>query len=192
MKKILLVGAGGHAESCIDVLEKEKKFKIIGLVDNKKKVGSKILGYRVVGQDKDLKILKKKANYALVTIGQIGVTSIRKKIFLKLKKLGFKIPTIISSNSYVSKYSNIGEGTIIHHGAVVNTSANIGTNCIINSKALIEHNSIIGDHTHIATAAIINGNVEIGEECFIGSSSTIRNNIKIKKQTFVKMGAKVS
>ena len=192
MKKILLVGAGGHAESCIDVLEKEKKFKIIGLVDNKKKIGSKILDYRVVGQDKDLKILKKKANYALVTIGQIGVTSIRKKIFLKLKKLGFKIPTIISSKSYVSKYSNIGEVTIIHHGAVVNTSANIGTNCIINTKALIEHNSIIGDHTHIATAAIINGNVEIGEECFIGSSSTIRNNIKIKKQTFVKMGAKIS
>ena len=32
-KKIILVGSGGHAEACIDVIESEKKFKILGLVD---------------------------------------------------------------------------------------------------------------------------------------------------------------
>ena len=37
MKKIILVGAGGHCVSCIDVIEKEKKFKIFGLVNNEKK-----------------------------------------------------------------------------------------------------------------------------------------------------------
>ena len=37
MKKIILVGAGGHCTSCIDVIEMEKKFKIAGLIDNKKK-----------------------------------------------------------------------------------------------------------------------------------------------------------
>ena len=37
-KKIILVGSGGHAEACIDVIESEKKkFKILGLVDIKKK-----------------------------------------------------------------------------------------------------------------------------------------------------------
>ena len=36
-KKLILIGAGGHALSCIDVIEAEKKFKIIGLVDNSKK-----------------------------------------------------------------------------------------------------------------------------------------------------------
>ena len=35
-KKIILVGSGGHAEACIDVIESEKKFKILGLVDIKK------------------------------------------------------------------------------------------------------------------------------------------------------------
>jgi UDP-perosamine 4-acetyltransferase len=37
MKKIILIGAGGHCKSTIDVIEKEKKYKIVGLVDNKKK-----------------------------------------------------------------------------------------------------------------------------------------------------------
>ena len=36
-KNIILIGAGGHAKVCIDVIESEKKFKIVGLIDNKKK-----------------------------------------------------------------------------------------------------------------------------------------------------------
>ena len=37
MKKIILIGAGVIRRSCIDVIQQEKKFKIVGLVDNKKK-----------------------------------------------------------------------------------------------------------------------------------------------------------
>ena len=37
MKKILIFGAGGHANSCIDVIEAENKFKIIGLIGKKKR-----------------------------------------------------------------------------------------------------------------------------------------------------------
>jgi FlaA1/EpsC-like NDP-sugar epimerase len=46
MNNIILVGAGGHCKSCIDVIEKEKKYKIIGLVDNKKK--GVILNYKIL------------------------------------------------------------------------------------------------------------------------------------------------
>ena len=36
-KNIILIGAGGHATSCIDVIETTNKFKIIGLIDKKNK-----------------------------------------------------------------------------------------------------------------------------------------------------------
>ena len=36
-KNIILIGAGGHTTSCIDVIEATNKYKIIGLVDKKKK-----------------------------------------------------------------------------------------------------------------------------------------------------------
>ena len=38
MKEIILIGAGGHAISCIDVIEESKKFKISGIVDNDKSI----------------------------------------------------------------------------------------------------------------------------------------------------------
>ena len=37
MKKLILVGAGGHAKSCLEVIELTKKFKILGFIDNSKK-----------------------------------------------------------------------------------------------------------------------------------------------------------
>ena len=36
MKKIILIGAGGH-ESCLDVINLTKKFKILGFIDKDKK-----------------------------------------------------------------------------------------------------------------------------------------------------------
>ena len=37
MKKIILIGAGGHCKSCVDVIEK-KKYKIIKIFDKNKKI----------------------------------------------------------------------------------------------------------------------------------------------------------
>ena len=37
MKKIIIIGAGGHAKSCLDVIEsKNNLYKVVGFVDNKK------------------------------------------------------------------------------------------------------------------------------------------------------------
>ena len=63
-KNIILIGAGGHAKVCIDVIESEKKFKIIGLIDNKKK--GKFLNYDILGNDKILKKILKKIKYAFI------------------------------------------------------------------------------------------------------------------------------
>ena len=38
MKKIILIGAGGHAESCLDVINLTKKFKILGLLIKEKNI----------------------------------------------------------------------------------------------------------------------------------------------------------
>ena len=34
MKKIILIGGGGHCRSCIDVIESTKMFKIIGIINS--------------------------------------------------------------------------------------------------------------------------------------------------------------
>ena len=43
MKKILLLGNGGHAKSCIDLIENSGNYKIVGIISkNKKDIGKKL------------------------------------------------------------------------------------------------------------------------------------------------------
>tara|TARA_X000000950_G_scaffold251602_1_gene313089 strand:- start:1329 stop:1907 length:579 start_codon:yes stop_codon:yes gene_type:complete len=191
MKKIILIGGGSHCKSVIDVIEQEKKYSISGIVDKPEFLGTKIFKYKVIGNDLDLEFLVKKFKYAVITVGQIKSAKLRIKLFKLAKKSGFILPSIISPNSYVSKYSHIGEGTIIMHDAIINANTFIGDNCIVNSKALIEHDCSILNHCHISTNATINGGVTVGPECFIGSNVTTNNNIKIEKKSFIKAGSLV-
>jgi sugar O-acyltransferase (sialic acid O-acetyltransferase NeuD family) len=184
MKKIILLGGGGHCKSCIDVIESENKYKIIGIIDKKKKI---LLNYNVFPQ----KYLNKKLaknNYSFVTVGQIKNYKLRVSLFNKLKILGFKIPSIISPYAYISKHATIGQGTIVMHRAIINAGAVIGKNCIINTDSLIEHDAVIGNHTHISTKATINGGVVVGEKVFIGSRSIIKDNISIGDCSIVGAG----
>lgn len=187
MKEILLIGGGGHCRSCIDVIESEGKYKIAGIIDNilHDSNTKEVLGYPILGKDEDLKKLKNKYDYVLVTIGQIKTPSPRIKLYNKLKELGYILPTIISPLAYIAKNVTIFEGTIIMHHALLNTSSKIGKMCIINTKALIEHDCIVHDFCHISTGAILNGGCEIGEQTFVGSNMGIRHETKITARQII-------
>ena len=191
MKKILLIGGGGHCKSVIDVIEQEERFEIAGIVDKPKLLGSKVLGYPIIGNDSDLSNLVKKYQYALITVGQIRSPSLRVKLFNLANEAGFVLPSIISPNAYVSQHTSIGNGVVIMHNALVSANAVIGDNCIINSKVLIEHDCQIFDHCHISTNVSINGGVVVESGCFVGSGSTTKESITIQKNSFIKAGSLV-
>jgi len=188
MNKIIILGSGGHAKSCIDVVEKQKKFKILGIVEKIRSKEKKIMGYPILGEDRNLKEIRKKFKNILIGVGQIKNFKTRSDIFFKLKKLGFNFPIIISPTAYISKNSKIGEGTIIMHNVTVNTKVTIGSNCIINTNALLEHEVEVGKDTHISTGVIINGKSKIGNKSFIGSGSIIRDGIRIGHGCVIGMG----
>lgn len=190
-KPIILIGGGGHCISCIDVIELEGKYNIIGILDLPGKVGQKILGYEIIGTDDQIEYYVKTCPDFLITVGQIKSTSIRKKLYRFVKNAGGNLPVISSPHAYISKHATIDEGTIIMHQAVVNANAKIGKCGIINSKALIEHEATIGDFTHISTGAVINGQSKIGNQCFIGSNTVVSNNIDITNDTIISAGTQI-
>lgn len=185
---ILLVGAGGHAQACIDVLEQVGVFTILGLVGCPEEVGTQVLNYPVLGTDDDLPDLRSQTSNALVTIGQIKTATPRVRLFNQLLQLGFRLPTVISPWAYVSRHAQVGAGTIVMHGAYINAGAVIGRNCILNSKSLIEHNVVIGDHCHVSTAATVNGGAKLGDSVFLGSNSSLREMISIASGAIIGMG----
>ena len=188
---LLLIGAGGHAEACIDVIEQEDKFRIIGLVGSPVEVGTHVLGYEVLGSDDVLSELLSISQYALVAIGQIGTNDLRSKLFSEIINIGFLSPIVVSPMAYVSPHAVVGKGTVVMHRATINAGARIGDNCIINSHALIEHDVVVEDHCHIATSTTINGGSTVGKSSFVGSGTIIRESITIGQQCSIGMGVSV-
>jgi len=186
---IILIGAGGHCESVIDVLEQQAQYSIGGIVDLKEKIGEKLLGYSIIGEDKDIPSLTTQYHNFHITLGFIRNPERRIRLYHTLLKLNVKLPTIISPKAYVSKHAKIGKGSVIMHFAQINAGATIGNNCIINSKALVEHDAIVKNHCHISTGSVVNGDVVIGEASFIGSNATIIQGAQIPPRTFVKAGS---
>ena len=185
---LILIGAGGHCKSCIDVIEQENKFIIAGIVDINTSI-SDLLGYPLLGHDDDLAKLKLSYDYALITIGQIKTPAIRIRLLDYAKSLGFKLPTIISPRAYVSKHAKIGHGTIVMHDALINAGALVGDNCIINTKSLIEHDAVIENNCHISTGAVINGGVIVKQGSFVGSNAVTKESVDTKENDFIKAGS---
>lgn len=191
MKPIILIGGGGHCISCIDVIEQTGLYQIIGILDIPEKLGEKVLNYSIIGTDNELERFLPNCTDFLITVGQIKSSTIREKLFQKIKMIGGNLPVIISPIAHVSRYAHVGEGTIVMHHALINAGASVGEVCIINTKALVEHEAVVGSFCHISTAAIINGQVTIGDQCFIGSNTVIANNTNIAANTVIAAGSQV-
>jgi len=182
-KKIILIGAGGHAKSCLEIII-ENNYDVVGFLDANEKLKT-FENYKILGNDKVLLDSKYNNHYFFITIGQIKDYKKRLSIFKKITNFHLKTCTIKSKSALISKKTTIGLGTIIMRQSIVNYNANLGENCIINNKTLIEHDVDIGNNCHISTGSIINGGVKIGNNVFIGSGAIIKEGISINDNAII-------
>lgn len=189
-RSLILIGGGGHCKSVIEVAE-SAGYEIKGILDMPDEVGKDVLpGHKVIGTDDEIPQYVEECDF-IITVGFIKNPALRIKLYNKVKAAGGKFATIVASTAYVSKYAELGEGTVIMHQAFVNAGAKIGDNCIINTFVNIEHDAEVGNQCHISTGTMVNGECKIGENCFIGSQSVCANCIEIASDIIVGAGSVV-
>lgn len=189
-QKLVLVGGGGHCKSVIDVAE-SCGYEILGILDTAENVGEKVLQYTIIGTDDDIIKYVEEAKF-VVTVGQIKSSVLRVRLHDKIILAGGTLATLIASTAYVSKYSLIGEGTVVLHHVMVNAAAKIGKGCIINTHGNIEHDVVVGDYTHISTGTMVNGACNIGRGVFLGSQSVISQGVSVADNVIVGAGTFVN
>lgn len=189
MKKIIVVGYGGHGKSIVDSIESMKCYEIVGYTDQKENVEC---SYPYLGDDSVLEpLFSQGIKYAALGIGYMGKGYLRDSLYTMLKKIGYQFPIIIDSSSIVSPHAKMEEGTFIGKGAIVNAYAKCGCNCIINSGAIVEHECEIGDFSHVAVGAVLCGNVKVGKHVLVGANSTIIQGIRIDDNSIIAAGTTV-
>lgn len=188
-EKLIIIGAGQLGSLVSNIIDK-KKYNILGFIDNdKKKIGKKINGVKILGDDKYLfSTFTKKISLALC----LGDIKRRKEFLKKINNLNFKFPKIIDKNLRGFHNVKIGGGTIILGSANILNDTNIGKFCIIGTNAQILHDVKIGDHCIIGGGTIIGANVKFKKEIFVGIGAVFASKkIIINEKCYVCSGSVV-
>ncbi len=191
MDKILVIGAGGHGRVVLDCLLETHTWEI-GIIEQQGFDEKSLPGAELLGTDQDLEDLFEKGyKHAVIGVGCIGDTTVRRRIYAHLKKTGFHLPVIVHPGAIVSKGAKIAEGTVVFPGAVVNSGAAIGPVCIVNTGAIVEHDCRIGGFTHIAPGARLAGNVTLGNDVHVGIGAVVKEGLEISDNVMIGAGAVV-
>ncbi|SDK54240.1 sugar O-acyltransferase, sialic acid O-acetyltransferase NeuD family [Maridesulfovibrio ferrireducens] len=185
MKKIIIIGAGGHGQVVADALLLMKEAEPVAFLDeNPALIGTEVLGIPVPGGNSYLS----KIEHDGVVLA-LGNNALRKRIFEELTKAGENLFTVIHPSAIISPSVKIGAGCMILAGAVINTGAEIKDNTIINTNSTIEHHNMIGPHAHIAPGSTLGGEVTVGEESMVGIGATVLPRVIIGNKAMLGAGS---
>jgi hypothetical protein len=53
-RRIVVIGASGHAKVLIDIVEQQGPLRIVGLIDSFKQPGTRVTGYDVIGRENSI------------------------------------------------------------------------------------------------------------------------------------------
>jgi len=191
MKKIILIGGGGHAKVIIDILRESDSYSIEGLVVNDPD-SVKISDYPILGNDTILPDLYK-SGLRNVALGVGGFTDNknRTKLFNSVKSLGFHVISVIHPSTIISKTAKFGEGCVIYPGVTINSDVIIGDNVIISSGATIDHEAVIEDNVLISTGVTIGAYTRIMNGALLALGSKIVAGVTIGRNSLVYAGSVV-
>lgn len=187
MNNLLILGAGSHGKVVAEATELEGKWNKISFLDDKDDLKN-IYNFNVVGKLGDYTDFVNEYEYAFVAIGN---NEIRLEFINKLIKAGYNIPIIIHPKAFVSKYSELGIGTVVLAGAVVNVSTTIGIGCIININASVDHDCEIECGVHISSGAVVRGGAKIGKLSNICAGACVKPNSILKERFILSEGMTV-
>lgn len=180
MKRIAIIGAGGHGAVVADILGE----RAVGFVDDNAALqGTTVLGLPIFASLDEIE-----HDGVIVAIGD---NSIRRRLTERAVSAGESLASAIHPSASVARSARIAAGSMLCAGSIVLPRATLGHGVILNTKASVDHDSVIGDFTHVAPAATLGGNVHVGIDTLIGPGATIVSGVSIGSRSVIGAGAVV-
>ena len=159
MKKIIIVGAGGHGKSIAETIQLTGAYEILGFIDDSYPERNRVWEYNILANIENAHQFYDKSDCTVIAIGN---NSARESLHKSLKNAGIPLATIVHPTAFVSPTARVGCGSTIMARAVVNTEAVLGEGVIVNCGAIIDHHCEIKDFGHLGVATAMAGGTQLG------------------------------
>jgi len=188
MKRLAILGAGGHGRVVADAAEASGEWQKIVLFDDAWPERKSSGPWAIVGNLRAL--LQQLPDFEGTVVG-IGANRVRLSHTETLAAAGARLATIIHPRATLSRHAKVEIGSVVFAAAVVNIGAHIGRACIVNTAATVDHDCRVEDGVHISPGANLAGGVTVGTCCWIGANASVRQQVSIGAHTVIGMGAVV-
>jgi len=188
MRRLLIIGAGGHGVVVADAAEATREWSQIVFIDDAYPSINKVAEWNVLGDCSALRRLSKEIDAAVVAVGN---NTVRMSLLAEVELAAIPLASIIHPSASVSRLSEIGGGTALLANTAVNARSTIGKGCIINTAASVDHDCRLADGVHVAPGANLAADVKVGERSWIGAGATVLEQIVIGSEVVVGAGAAV-
>ena len=193
MRRILIVGAGGHGKVVADVVRVGGAFEVAAFADESatQRDGDQYLGARVFAGDGALERARRELGleWAIVAFGDCAA---RLGCCERLRAYGFEIGSAVHPRAVVADDVTIGAGTVVLAGAVVNTAARLGDAVIVNLGAIVDHDADLDDGVHVEPGAVIGARVRVGRATTVGMGARIYKNLRVGAHARIAIGAAIT
>ncbi len=193
MKNIILIGGGNQAHYTIDIIEKEGKYQIVGIIDSIQDIGADRFGYPILGRQENIKeiIEQHQIEGGIITIGdnwsRYYVSNQIKELIPNFKFINAIHPSVIIGNNV-----KLGVGITAMAGVIFNPKSTIGDFTFFATGAQIEHDCTISDFASVSAGSVTGGYVKLGKFSAITLGATIFDRVEIGENTVVGAGSLVT
>jgi sugar O-acyltransferase (sialic acid O-acetyltransferase NeuD family) len=186
MDNIVIIGASGHAKVVIDVVRREGRYNIAGLLDQSRRAGDEVLGCRVLGKDDDLPGLTS-AHSIKGAIVAIGDNFARSSTADRAREIcpGLKFVSAVHPRATIATDVSVGEGAVVMAGVVVNPGSSIGRFCILNTNSTLDHDSTMDDYSSLAPGALTGGNCRVGRYSAISIGAVLAHGVQVGEHSVI-------
>jgi sugar O-acyltransferase (sialic acid O-acetyltransferase NeuD family) len=192
MKNIVLIGGGNQAHYTIDIIEKEGKYNIVGIIDSIHEIGSDRFGYKILGRQEDIIKLTKQYQIqgGLITVGDNWIRYIISNQILNLIP-SFEFVNAIHPSVIIGNNVKLGVGITAMAGVIFNPKSKIGDFTFFATGAQIEHDCIISDFASVSAGSVTGGYVKLGKFSALTLGVTVLDRLEIGENTVVGAGSLV-
>lgn len=191
MKRVVIIGAGGHAREVADILRQQpaEDLTVLGfVVDDPQNHTELIEGLPVLGNwdwfetaDRD----------ELFVICAIGSPLVRKQLVERAVGRQLRFINAVSPLAYISPSATLGEGVMIFPFSFISAACEVADHAIINAGATVSHQTSVARYGTLSPGVNLAGNVLIGEGSFIGIGASVIQGTTIGAWSTIGAGAVV-
>jgi sugar O-acyltransferase (sialic acid O-acetyltransferase NeuD family) len=193
LNDLVILGAGGFAREVWwlseDVNQDIPTWNVLGFIDEAPEAEGKLLC--------DLPVLggfgwfERHAEKPFVICG-VGSNRTRRRFVEKARSLGLRHATLVHPATRMSRFVEVGEGSVICAGTVLTTQIRIGSYVNLNLGCTIGHDAVIEDFCNLSPGVHISGSVHLEEGVDVGSGAVVLPGKRVGRDSTLGAGAVVA